>query len=273
MSEKTEDLLWNYVQGLLSADEVEKLERDLKKDQSLRQEWVTMQQVLEEQVAQLDDDLNHPSLELKAEILMRVKELSSNTIQSFEKEEKRISIPSNVVTWSGWAVAAALLLAFVTQTVMIRNTPAFTSSSRPALAVFDLPSDSAADQSTSTAKIREVVYSGNGKDGLLRAEHYVERLWDELENAPESARGFLVIDLQGGQGFFGFREQEKNDPTLNQKLWIANQKGDKKVPIGSLPMSNDAAGVYYFNLEDEDMPISSPEEVKPIVEFTRYDGI
>jgi len=124
------------------------------------------------------------------------------------------------------------------------------------------------------AKIREVVYPEGGEsDSLVGAEHYVERLWEDLQKNGSENRGFLVFDLRGKQGFYGFREPENANinEQMQQKIWLADRNSDRKVALGSVPKG--APGVYYFNLEETPMAIDSPEAVKPYVEYGEFQGI
>lgn len=279
--EELEALLTAYVLGQLDWESIEKVESMLRTDPCLRAEFMSIQEGFEDEVHHLSLT-DFPSSELKTKVFDRLGLSGSDS----ESRQDNNSVKKNVrwrgiMTWSGWGVAAVLLL-----TVIIRNFDFGVKlpqpHQRPVLAVFEIPLDSS-QSSGSFASIREVIYADHKEfDHLYEAELQAQQLWDKnLEQKRRgyyetSSRGFVVIDLMGNQGFVGLYDgaQRKLDGDVVQKLWLSYSPDGKRIPVGAIPsFGEDRSGVFYFMMDNNTRKIESPESVIPIIASNDTLGI
>lgn len=269
--EELEALLTAYMLGQLDWENTEKLESMLRSDPRLRSEYMSIQEGFEDEVHHLSF-ADFPSLELKAKVFDRLGLSDSDSVSRKDHDSGKKEVRwRGMMTWSGWGVAAVLLL-----TIIIRNFDFETPQphQRPVLAVFEIPLDSSQSKG-SYASIREVIYADHKEfDHLYEAELQAQRLWEQnLEQTKRghqvaSSRGFVVIDLMGNQGFVGLYDgvQSVLDGDVVQKLWLSYSPNGKRIPVGAIPsFGEDRSGVFYFMMDHDIRKIDSPESVIPII--------
>ena len=268
--EEQENLLVEYVLGKLDWETTEEVERMLRSDPSLNTLLLEIQEGLESEVMAMDERVI-PSTGLKSNVMQSLGfETSESEDQTRQTDAYRKAWFASWMTWSGWGIAAA----FVAISLFQMNKPGRPVPGRdaasPALAIFEIPSD-LSQKRDSKPTIREVVYAdrNQGFDSLSEAEVRAEELWSrylkerERGDRENRSNGFVVIDLQGKQGFAGFYDVEAAQK--DQQLWLYSPTG-KAIPVGALPSTGDpAGGVYYFSLDGNDLMMDSFESVVPVI--------
>jgi hypothetical protein len=151
----------------------------------------------------------------------------------------------------------------------------------PSLVVYDITDDASIDLNAiqSGSNIRELVFiHREGYDGLARAEAYAEQLWAEYlekrKQDPDSinARGFVVMDLRGKQGFAGFFERRPSAvsvPQQDELLWFAGGQA-QDVPVGSI---DPEPGVFFFQLDQDRVKLATLNAFVPVARPSEGTGL
>jgi len=287
MSERiSDDVMVDHLFGRLNREDSEAFERQLKLHPALRRRYFELQEGMEERVRALgaSEVLSAGDFERAKERLfqtLNLKLTEAVEVEGFEKEQddtltefrKKPSEPhSRWLAVSAWAVAAVVVMTLI-PLGLLRFIGSENGGSGPALVVYDIldGSNINLDSIASGENIREVLYiNRDGHDRLSRAESYAEQLWDEyLQNKEQNpdlirGRGFVVLDLEGQQGFAGFYDAPSGDESsspVHEVLWLANSIAEPQVPMG--PTSGEP-GVFYFTLEAGKMEISTLNQFIPI---------
>ena len=274
--EEQENLLVEYLLGKLDWETTEQVERMLRSDPLLNARLLEIQEGLESEIMTLDQRVN-PSAGLKSSVMeslgFETTETEISDIRTDAVGNDRKAWFTSWVSWAGWGVAAAFVAISLFQMNQTDRVSPDNHGAKPALAIFAIPSDLDRNHDTKPM-IREVVYADEEEafDSLSEAEVRAEELWSRYvkqhEKGEEENRssGFVVIDLQGKQGFAGFYDVKPQQLTKqDQQLWLYAPKVEA-VQVGALPSTGDPAeGVYYFSLEGDDQLIDSFESVVPVI--------
>ena len=294
----SEEMMLNYLQGRLSANEKEAFENNLKTDASARVAFFEWQRSMEERIFRLDatDELDGVDFEKVKFGIFDALGISAEDVSGGGKEGASLfgSLSNSHEQasrgldgwwrWGGIAAAAVLLLGLIPvgfrtiRNMSDDNLP----SSGPSLVVYDIADGGSLDMASigSGENVREVLYINRDHyDTLSRAESYAEQLWEDYlkqrKENPDSikSRGFVVLDLDGSQGFAGFYqppENSKEGTAYKAGLWLADTTAQKQVPVGSV---NGESGVFYFSLKEGEVELSTLNQFVPIAKNENASGI
>jgi hypothetical protein len=238
-----EERLMARLAGLLSWHEEADLDREMADDAELQERWELLQKVQE----------------MDAFGIMQVKPRASckrvllESLRSGKGARgQRFGFP--IGFWNT-AVACVLigLLGIGVMVLQKRSGLDESGSNRPVLAVFTIPADASMEQGY-RANIANLVFSAESQhlDSLGRAERHVQQMWLASDGVQEpSGTGFVVLDLEGHQGFVAIRREVFSNPNSLPLLFCLSEvghEGDRssRISIGTAS----EPGVFYFRIPD-----------------------
>lgn len=279
MNEQVSDqLLLDYLSGLLEKAEADRIEIALRHDEGVRNRYFELQHSFEIAICQgsREHRMSHEELgRVRTQVLASLASPGEAVKDDTEGTTRR-HMP-RTWNWSGWRVIASSLAAAAAVVLLTFSVGVFRSGpagpeealAGPSLVVYEITEDGLIDLESikSGANIREVVFiHDEGYDGLVRAEAYAEQLWSEYmekrKHEPEAlrGRGFVVLDLHGKQGFAGFYEHEEPASNPHESLWFAGGQS-RDVPVGLI---DPEPGVFYFKLDKDRMKLATLNEFVPV---------
>ncbi len=260
---KYENLIADYLVGALNKTEEKHFEKLLREDDELRNAFFEMQHGIETEVIQLDDSGYDPQVKWKT--------LGATVKSSRAFYDTPLVKP--ILSWGGWAVAAMLVVGLVliqsyserTYTEYSENFP-----QSPTLAVFDMPLTQ--EGAVNKPMLKKVIYSNESEGEVIDlAQLIAEQMYQEMSETKTNpdARGFLIVDIQGKQGYVGLSASETMKPDTNETVEIYDKENGRKIELVSLPADEMTGDVlFYFQLEDEQPLPNSPQMLTPYVKVS-----
>ena len=235
-----------YSLGTLPEEEREDFESLVRSDRELRS-LVHENQTLNELIATECRSVE-PPFQAYAKIMREIegaaKAEAAFPVEAAARERGRLV---SFVSWSGWAAAACVAVAFAFLEAANVSDIVVNNLSNPRLVAVKTPS----------AEI-------SMEDRLLELTGIAEAYWFAREGVPsdqmladaadtEMARisgGFTVFDRKFNIGFIAVENMPKESEGKSYHVWAKTGRGSRPIQAGALPIGDESRGLFFFELSD-----------------------
>lgn len=263
MSERWDDELLDYLSGRMDDESVLGFEDRLRSDEALRNRFLEAQEQMEHSLSGLHS--GPVPRRLKRGVDRQIRKMAR-----IEREDGWNVWFMRAAMGGGWAAAAMLAVLWIVRPMdnpsgrVGGEALALSEGLEPTVVVFRLDSDT---RDPSAGKIEQVLYQKHPAGALITAERMAESLWHKgLRSDSSSRHGFMVLDVQGRQGFVSLPISVEG---TRRQVWMAHSdtRGDG-VLVGEFPQYGDLEeneGVFFFHLSEDSDSGSSVLHWKPVV--------